>query len=271
MPNKRLNWSPILDAAGVIAVGYSVPPTLRQVFYRLVAGGLIPNRETVYKQLSSRTAVGRREGWFPDFSDGTRTIEDVETFTDVSAAVDWLAGVYQLDRTRGQDRQTWVIVEKATLSTLAVSAVRRYGVPVVALRGYGSQTIIDRVARRMDNDGRPATILYVGDFDPTGEDIDRDLRERLNFSDFTFERLAVTADQIAEYELPPMPGKTSDSRAAGFVARHGVLVQVEAEAIDPNTLSALIVEAVESVVDLSTLRRVVSQEEAHRQYLRDLL
>lgn len=266
----RLDWTPIIERARQIARSYSTPPTLRQVFYRLVAAPNIPNTESAYKRLSAKTAEARREGWFPDLTDGTRDIEQPLWYRDTSTALADLADAYRLDRRRGQEAQVWVVVEKATLSMLAYSSVERFSVPVVPLRGYGSQTIIDRVSRSMWEDERPAIVFYVGDFDPTGEDIDRDFRARLGFDSLDFERLAVTPIQITDMNLPPLPGKTTDSRAARFMERHGRLVQVEAEAIDPQVLGSLIGDAVEDRVDLSLWQSVVDEEREDRERLRAL-
>jgi hypothetical protein len=155
---------------------------------------------------------------------------------------------YRLDRTDGQESAVWIIVEKATLETLALSVADPLGIPVVALRGYGSQTITDTISDAMEADPRLVEILYVGDFDPTGEDIIRDLIDRLTVR-VTLTRLAVTADQIDALGLVPMMGKASDPRAAGFAAKHGALVQVEAEAIDPDTLDDQL------AVDVATVLR----------------
>jgi hypothetical protein len=67
--------------------------------------------------------------------------------------------------------------------------------------------------------------------------------------DLTIERIALTADQVDEYQLPEMPGKESDSRANGFRAKHGKLVQVELDALDPNTLRNLYQEGIERYWD----------------------
>ena len=81
-------------------------------------------------------------------------------------------------------------------------------------------------------------LLYAGDSDPSGEDIPRDLDERLNGA-LQVERFALTAEQVEQHDLPPQPGKTTDARAAAFRRRHGRLVQVELAALPPNELRTL--------------------------------
>ena len=109
-------------------------------------------------------------------------------------------------------------------------------------------------------------LLYAGDFDPTGEDIDRDFVERVGlFADVR--RVALNADQVDQYKLPPLPGKQTDSRAAAFVARHGRLMQVELDALDPDDLRALYAAAIADYWDDDRLRGGARTEERDRAQL----
>lgn len=83
-------------------------------------------------------------------------------------------------------------------------------------------------------------------------------------------RVALNVDQVAAYGLPENPGKESDSRAAGFVARHATLVQVELDALDPVDLRALYEDALEPFWDRSTFDAVVAAEETGRVALQGL-
>ncbi len=74
LESTRLDWPPILDRAKEIVASYDTGVTLRQLFYRLVAAGLIPNTPAAYKTLSTKTARARRQGAFPDLIDRTRRI-----------------------------------------------------------------------------------------------------------------------------------------------------------------------------------------------------
>jgi hypothetical protein len=91
--------------------------------------------------------------------------------------------------------------------------------------------------------GRPAVLLYAGDHDPSGEDIDRDFTARTNCWQ-EVRRVALTAAQVREHALPPQPGKELDSRARGFVERHGRLVQVELDALPPDVLREVFAVAI---------------------------
>ncbi|WP_285783105.1 hypothetical protein [Microbispora sp. NBRC 16548] len=228
----------MLDKARAVVEGYAEPVTLRQVFYRLVAASVIPNTVSSYKRLSALTAGARRAGTFPDLADHGRRIARPLSFTDVTDARAWLRQVYRRDRTAGQPAAIYLGVEKDALVAQLAAWYDEFGLPVVALRGYGSQTIADLVRRDAQRAGRPANLLYAGDFDSSGEDIERDFVVRTGCWMHT-ERVALTADQIAQFDLPPQPGKATDSRAAAFTAAHGRLVQVEVDALAPDDLHRL--------------------------------
>ena len=73
-----------------------------------------------------------------------------------------------------------------------------------------------------------------------GEKIEEDLNEFAPDADIHFKRLAVTPEQIEQWDLPIRPTKTSDSRAARF----GSDVSVELDAIEPRRLRSLVEKAI---------------------------
>jgi len=77
-------------------------------------------------------------------------------------------------------------------------------------------------------------------------------------------RVALTPEQVRDYALPPQPGKSTDSRAGGFVAKHGRLVQVELDALPPETLRELYEAAVAEYWDMSAYRASIAREAAER-------
>ena len=114
------------------------------------------------------------------------------------------------------------------------------------------------------DDGRPAVLLYGGDFDPSGEDILRDFTRRTNCWR-EVRRVALTAEQVEEYGLPELPGKTSDARAGRFIARHHRLAQVEIDALDPNDLEDLFEVEIDAFWEQSAYDDVVEREDRERE------
>lgn len=266
MPAARVDWQVVLRRAAQIVRSYDTGVTLRQLYYRLVSEQLIPNKQTAYNTLSSKTAQARRDGWFPSLVDRGRTIQRYRTFDDPAQARRWLASIYRINRTKGQKVQIWIGVEKNGLLNLLMNWFGDYGVPVIALGGYSSQTFIDDIAEEVRDDGRPAVLIYAGDFDPSGEDILRDFLDRTACWD-RVHRIGLNIEQIEEFDLPPLPGKITDSRAAGFIRRHGELMQVELDALPPDELQNLYMGQFSYYFNPRLFEALLEQEEQERQSL----
>lgn len=243
MSSRGGKWRDILTRAAEIVNSYDTGVTLRQLFYRLVSEGVLENTQSKYTMLSKYTAEARREGWFPELLDRTRIIHRPPAWENPEEARAALRAQYRLDRTRGQRFRVFIGVEKNGLVEQLRSWFDVYGFPILALGGYSSQSYIDEIQADINRDGRPAFLFYGGDFDPSGEDIQRDFMKRTSVFN-RVERIALTAAQVEEYNLPPMPGKSTDSRSRGFIERYGVLIQVEIDALPPDSLRELFEEAV---------------------------
>src|SRR5262249_51449468 len=156
-------------------------------------------------------------------------IERPFSFADPDDARRWLHDEYRRDRTEGQPWSVYVGAEKATLLSQLSDWFYDRGIPVLALRGYSGQELVTDTQNDIMVSDRPTVRRYAGDYDPSGEDIDRDFVERVGAFDKVV-RVALDAEQVVTYNLPPQLGKATDPRAADFLARHGELVQVELEA-----------------------------------------
>jgi len=262
-----LKWPAILEHAATLTRSYDTAVTLRQLFYRLVAAELLPNTSSAYKQLSSRTAEARRVGAFPALVDRTRSIHREATFEDPKSAREWLERVYRRDRTERQDASIYLGVEKNGIVAQLESWFGELGLPILALGGYSSQSYVAEVVEDVEAEGREAVLIYAGDFDPSGEDIQRDFLERTSCFDQVV-RVALDAEQVIEYELPPQPGKTTDARAASFVERHGRLIQVELDALAPDVLRRLYQEAIDRFWDVSKYEAALDLERQDLEELR---
>jgi hypothetical protein len=263
--STRISWPTVVDRAREIVDEYDQRVTLRQLFYRLVVEGL-PNKQSAYKRLSDLTAHGRRDGTFADLIDTTRWIHRPRSWASAEDALDWLRDEFRLDRTAGQPVSLYVGVEKRALVGLLGSWFDERGIPVLPLGGYSSQSFVGDVRADVDVQERRAVLLYSGDFDPSGEDIDRDFVRRTGCFDKVV-RVALSAEQVDEYDLPPQPGKAEDSRAADFVRRYGRLVQVELDALPPETLRGLYEDAVRRYWDVSEFAATVAWERREREEL----
>jgi hypothetical protein len=265
--SHRPDWPALLTQAAAIVNGYDTLVTLRQLFYRLVAALLLPNTTNAYKSLSKYTAEARRAGTFPALIDRGRTIHRFQTFSNPAEARRWLQAIYRRDRTEGQSYSVYLGVEKAGIVEQLREWFGDLGVPVLALGGYGSQTYVDEVVADVETTKRPAVLLYAGDHDASGEDMDRDFTARTDRWD-QVRRVALTAAQVEQYALPPQPGKETNSRARGFVERHGRLVQVELDALPPDVLRTLYAQAIAEFWNDDAYEAALHREAAERRTLK---
>lgn len=262
----RISWGKVIEQAAEIVKGYDTGVTLRQLFYRLVSAGILPNTQSVYRTLSARTAEARRAGKFPDLIDRTRTIHRYACFNGVYDAKKWLAEIYRRDRTEGQEVSLYIGVEKNGLVAQIQSWFGDLGIPIIALGGYSSQSYVDEVVSDVLSQQRPSVLLYAGDFDPSGIDIDRDFVKRTNCFDKVI-RVALNEEQIERYNLPPQMGKSTDTRSKKFISKKGKLVQVELDALQPDVLQNLFMEQIVNYFNFDTFNKVIEKEKGEREQL----
>ncbi|MBA7589789.1 hypothetical protein ES708_31880 [subsurface metagenome] len=257
----RIDWKRvIIPKVKELVTGYSYRPTLRQVFYRLVAALLIPNTEVTYKGLSRSTVLAREEGTLNPlcFDDRIRThtegdhgYEGINSF--LYSCKSWIK-----DLPEAYTRHLWttqqaipiIWLEKDALFTPVSTIAEPYRIKVYASRGYSSFTAIYQAAIEMNGE-KPTKVLQLTDFDPSGEDMVRDLNERLGrygAGDFEVEKIALTRDQVETLGLPPMPAKTSDPRYDRFAASYGEEC-VELDALPPDELESIVRDAIEGLIN----------------------
>lgn len=264
--------------------------TLRQLYYQFVARGLLQNKFTEYKRLGDIINDGRLAGRI-DWSaieDRTRWLREGDH--DHGDPDTWLGRVandFQKSRWDDQPYRVEVWVEKDALAGVIESACDPLNVPWFACRGYASQSEIWGAAQRLGDhirNGKQVVILHLGDHDPSGIDMTRDIENRLSnflFHDWAravigglgdleeaelrerlaiarengdgwdkqleIRRLALNMDQVEQYQPPPNFAKITDSRAKGYINDYGT-ESWELDALDPATLSALITDAIEPLI-----------------------
>jgi hypothetical protein len=266
---ERIAWKDVVKRAAEIVESYDTPVTLRQLWYRLVAEGTLPNIQHRYTQLSGHTSDARRAGWFPPLVDRGRRIVRPPSWEGVDSALAALADQYRRDRTAGQPVAVYIGIEKDALAAQVESWVDPYGIPVLTLRGWSSEGYERTIIDDLDGGGRPSILLYFGDLDPAGEGIEANLQRRVGFGEV--HRLALTLEQVQALDLPENVGveaklRNSPGRFA-FLERYGRLFQVEVDAVPPDVLRGLVLGAVDEYLDRSIYEDVLAQEKTDRELL----
>lgn len=245
------------------------PMTVRQVFYQLVSRQVIENTRSQYQAVSNLLVEARKDGsipwdWIEDRLRRPRYVPMWDGLADFAATA---CTAYRRDVWAEQPGYLEVWLEKDALSGIFRDALRPYGVTLNVARGYDGWDSIHSAAGRY-GDGAGVTVFYFGDFDPSGEDMVRSLRERLAFFECVPEvvKCALTRADITRYNLPPDFTKKTDTRAAGFIARHGD-VSVELDALPVDVLRQRVLEAVAARMDLKALERTRREESRERERL----
>jgi len=258
----------ILEEAVAILQRYN-PMTLRQLYYQLVSRQVMKNDRSQYQALSKIVVQARLEGtirweWIEDRTRRPRHVSMWSGLTDFASIVRLL---YRRNVWDSQPGYLEVWLEKDALSGIFADVLRNYGVTLNVGRGYDGWDSIHNAAERFAGlDG--ATILYFGDFDPSGEDMVRSLRDRLAELGArpAILKCALTLDDIQRYNLPPDFTKSSDTRQGAFVERYGD-VAVELDALPLEVLRQRLVEEVETRMDLAALEEMRRTENEERERL----
>jgi hypothetical protein len=123
-------------------------------------------------------------------------------------------------------------------------------------------------------EGQEPVIIYLGDHDPSGLDMsDGDIPKRFEifFEKYGHDpvlvnRVALNGDQIEEHQPPPNPAKETDSRFAAYQENFGD-ESWELDALDPNTLLAIIQAAIDEVKDADLYNKMKAREDSEREIL----
>jgi hypothetical protein len=258
-----------------LAEGYEL--TLRQLYYQFVARGIIPNKDSEYKRLGSVVNDGRLAG-LVDWNaivDRTRKIQINGHWDSPEDIIQESANCYAIDTRETQEVYVEVWIEKEALAGILEQACEPLDVPYFSCRGYVSQSAMWRAGRRIKRELNgshcSATILHFGDHDPSGIDMTRDIGDRLKLFEVDVEvkRVALNMEQVEQYNPPPNPAKTTDSRYDGYIAEYGE-ESWELDALDPRTITRLIQENVIDLTDLIERKRLIARQESQREKLQTI-
>jgi len=278
-----------------------IKPTLRTLFYALVSKQAIPNTKSAYKRLSRKLVQARKDKVFAwDFlEDKTRYIikgysasypepEELDRvkssceywFNKISIEKllnEWFEGIAispYVGYWAKQPNTVELWIEKDALAATIKAWTKKVNIRVN--RGYSSWTFIYenvKELKRLLERHEKIIILYLGDLDPSGVDIERFLKESLEYfeldkSKVELKRLAVTPEQVEKYNLPPRPEDAEtlaklqrDPRMAKYTGKY--IVELDALVVyAPQEFKQLINNEIEKYHDKEIYNK--TKEEAKR-------
>ncbi len=256
-------------------LGQGLRLTLRQLYYQLVSANEIKNEEKSYKSLGSLVSDARLAGLmdWDAIEDRVRQPRKASEWDNIGSLVDSALYAYRLPRWADQEHYVELWVEKDALAGVLAPIANEYHVTMMVNRGYSSQSAMYESGKRYkdaQDDGKRLALFYLGDHDPSGEDMVRDVADRLEMfgvEDLDTRKLALTMTQIRQYNPPPNPAKVTDSRAKAYIEKHGES-SWEVDALPPNVLAKLIRSALSSVIDMEKMKDIKDQEQLDKDRLR---
>jgi hypothetical protein len=287
LQSTRTDWKSVIECIKLELPWFEereIMPTLRTIFYRLVS----LEAHQAYKQLSSVTVQARKKGklrWNSFSDEGRPVLADfAEEYQSpqqyVQVGIDYLKEAsqnYTIPRWYKQPHHVEIWIEKQALADTFSSFLKGRDVRIVVNRGYSSWSFLYENCMRLleiQRSGKEIHVLYFGDFDPSGDDMDAHLDNALRYfglGEIDFQRIAVTEEQIEEFNLPPMPKSKEtidkvnhDTRKDGFIKKYGKLYVVELDAllaIVPDEFKRIVQESVDQFFDQEIYQEVLADHQ----------
>jgi hypothetical protein len=259
----------IIDA--YTRAGYKL--TVRQLHYQMVVRNWQENTQKAYRNLSQVISDARYAGLvdWDSIEDRGRPVHRQSHWDNPGDILRSAATSFTVDKWDGQAYQPEVWIEKEALIGVIEPICERWDVSFFACKGYASTSCAYEAAQRLEayyQLGRYPIILYLGDFDPSGEDMSRDLQERMRMFrvDVDLRRLALKQEQIRRYNPPPQMVKNDDARARKFVEKNGSQCW-ELDALGPDVIVRLISDEIEQTIDSTLWKKQVEREREGRELL----
>jgi len=263
--------------------------TLRALYYKFIARDLLPEswidteynakhglpadtKNTIknYKHLGDIINDGRLAGLidWTAIEDRTRNLQSHSSWTSPHSIVSACADQYTVDLWAEQSNRVEVWIEKEALIGVIEGICTELQVPYFACKGYTSQSEMWEAAQRLkryEKAGRDTVVIHLGDHDPSGLDMTRDIQERLQMfgSTATIDRIALSWEQIEQYGPPPNPAKTTDARYAKYQEEFGD-DSWELDALEPQVMADLIRDAVQARLDQDLWDEALAKQNAGR-------
>ncbi len=252
------------------------PITVRGAFYRAVSSGAYPNTDEAYYRQASNIVLKLRRGglipydWVPD---STRLRLKSSSWSGLEDFGDTVRDCYRKDFWAGQSGYIEFIVEKDAMAGVLRPVTDEFDVHLNVIRGNSSETFVWTLAEALKDIEKPISLYYLGDHDPNGLDIERDLQTRLRgflgTKEFTWQRLGITGDDFKREDLLGFPVRPSGSkswrrRTGDYIEQHGDRC-VEIDAIPPAEIRQRLRDTIEGHIDQGAWERLRVVERAERE------
>jgi hypothetical protein len=298
----------MLAAQAVQILEEEQPMTLRQLYYRLISAGNLSNSQKEYKRLGALMTRLREAGELPRtwIVDHVRSTLKPSSWSGLADFGDTVRQAYRKDFWASLDAHVEVFVEKDAVAGTIQPITEEYDVALHVCRGYSSVSFAGEIADLWQQIEKPIFAYYLGDFDPSGFDLERDLRGKLGrysgrvcieceydeidrnvqvtgqdrdefhlgcrdgMPYFLWRRLAIVEEDFESHQLIPLPVKHSDRRSKKFIEEYGSAC-AEVDALPPSELRQRVQAAIHEHIDQERWTKLQEVEEAEQKSLDHVL
>jgi hypothetical protein len=255
----------------------SQPTGIRFAYYRAVVEGIVPKTDSGYVKVQRAILQMRRDGVLPWawITDNSRWMRKPQSWDSVEDVLADTAAAYRKALWRDNPTAVEVWCESESVAGVLLPITAKWDVPLYPLKGQTSDSFAYSAAMHYRDDPRALLVIYVGDHDPAGYEIETNLHSKLvehsGRSDIEFCRLACTAGDVQELNLQgtnPKKNSYVDARTGERVPWSGPAVEVEA--IDPPLLRAWLDDWISQEIDAEAVRLHKIAEQSERAVLMEI-
>lgn len=252
------------------------PITLRGLFYRVVSTGFLPSTDNEHYKRVGRLVIGlRRKGLIPYswIVDSMRSTDKPSSWSGLADFAETVRSAYRLDFWEHMPSYVHVFTEKDAIAGVIQPVTREYDVRLSPVRGYTSESFAWGIAEQWKEIDKPIFAAYLGDYDPSGFDIERDLHAKLlkmSGKEFEWVRLGVNQSDFADHNLVKLPAKKKDRRYLKFQKEHGDDC-AEIDAIPPNEIRDRVRNFIEGHIPQEEWKRLKDVEAIETESFASLL
>lgn len=250
--------------------------SLRQLYYQLVARDFIANTQRSYKNTGNLVSNARLAGLidWDMIEDRNRETNSPSHWNSPAEIVRVAASSFRIDKWFNQEYHIEVMVEKDALSGVLDPICHELDISITANKGYCSSSTMYEIGKRLYRksfgEKKAICVIYLGDHDPSGIDMTRDVQDRLGMYSYIRNieviRVALNWDQIEQWRPPENPAKETDSRYSSYLEKFGDS-SWELDAVEPSQLSELVQSIVLERRDELAWQEAIDKEDDMRRDL----
>jgi hypothetical protein len=248
------------------------PLTERQIYYRLISSKKVHGDHWLWKGslIDIYAALIRILKWMriddhipmKAITDEHRIVTTKLGFSNAGDFIDYRLGNlgrgYSRCNAQKQDRYIEVWVEKAALLHIVEPIADLFCRRVVVCKGYLSitfQAAFYERAMEAVGLGQTPTVLYFGDWDPSGVNMIysamQTLTDDLGLCGVEFHRCGINPEHLNMIDASPVPLKMTDTRTKDFIQQHGTTAY-ELDAFHPEQLQKIVRASIMDYTDMQS-------------------